>query len=79
MENINTKTYWDKRFSTGDWEDKEGRRQTKGFTQSQMRHIDIDKNFNATLLDFGCGLGDAIPVYRKYYPKAIQMMFKIQY
>jgi len=70
MENINTKQYWDKRFSNGDWENKKGRKQTKGFAQSQIKYLNINKKFQGTLCDFGCGLGDAIPIYKKHFPKA---------
>jgi len=69
MKNINTKKYWDERFSSGDWEDKKGGLQTEGFAISQIKHLDIKKNFSGTLLDFGCGLGDAFTVYKKAYPK----------
>jgi hypothetical protein len=27
-------------------------------------------DFEGTLVDFGCGLGDAMPVYREHFPKA---------
>lgn len=30
----------------------------------------IKKEFEGTIIDFGCGLGDAVPIYRNYYPKA---------
>ncbi|WP_347172819.1 class I SAM-dependent methyltransferase [Polaribacter uvawellassae] len=70
MKNINTKKYWDKRFSTGDWETSKGRNQTADFAKSQVERFDIPKNFSGTILDFGCGLGDAIPIYKKKYPKA---------
>ena len=68
--NINTKSYWDNRFSSGDWESKKGRRQTKCFAKSQICHIPISRDFDGTLLDFGCGLGDAFPIYRSAFPKA---------
>lgn len=70
MKNINTKQYWEKRFSSGDWEDSKGREQTQGFARSQVKRLDIKKNFNGTILDFGCGLGDAFPIYKIKYPKA---------
>lgn len=70
MNNINTKSYWDNRFITGDWETKGGRNQTRNFAITQVRHLNIEKNFNGTLLDFGCGLGDAFPIYKKSFPQA---------
>jgi hypothetical protein len=68
--NINSKEYWNSRFETGDWEDKNGRRQTTLFAYEQMKKLKIPKSFSGTLLDFGCGLGDAIPVYHSFLPKA---------
>ncbi len=65
--NINTKEYWEKRFSTGDWEAKLGRNQTRQFALAQVRHLKIPSNFSGMILDFGCGLGDAMPVYQKAY------------
>jgi hypothetical protein len=41
MININTKTYWDRRFSSGDWELKKGRKQTTLFALSQAAILDI--------------------------------------
>jgi len=70
MNNINTKQYWDDRFSSGNWEEKRGRNQTEGFAKSQIKQLRIKKYFSGTILDFGCGLGDAFPIYKKAYPKA---------
>jgi len=69
-DNINTKSYWESRFSTGDWEEKGGRKQTSSFAASQNKHLRIPKNFDGVIVDFGCGLGDAIPVYHRYFPNA---------
>lgn len=68
--NINTKAYWDKRFSSGDWELKLGRQQTREFALAQIKHIDISRSFSGSILDFGCGLGDAFPIYKKSFPNA---------
>ena len=69
--NINTQEYWDHRFSSGDWEDRRGRWQTESFARAQIPHLGIARDFAGTIVDFGCGLGDAIPVYREFFPKAI--------
>ena len=69
--NINTKEYWEKRFSTGDWEFNKGRKQTIYFAKSYVKRLGIDKDFTGKILDFGCGLGDAIPIYKKNFPNAI--------
>ena len=69
MNNINTKAYWDNRFKT-DWEEKAGRSQTADFAKAQIPYFDISPDFDGSILDFGCGLGDAIPIYKEFYPKA---------
>jgi SAM-dependent methyltransferase len=68
--NINTKQYWDQRFGTGDWESKGGFQQTEGFARSQIRHLELPATFDGTLCDFGCGAGDAFPIYRQQFPVA---------
>jgi len=70
MGNINTAEYWDNRFKTGDWEQRSGRTQTTSFAYEYVRLLQIECNFTGTILDFGCGLGDAIPVYKKHFPLA---------
>lgn len=67
---INTREYWDHRFASGDWEKNLGRWQTTCFAESQVRLLRLPPTFNGTLLDFGCGLGDAMPVYRNHFPLA---------
>lgn len=68
--NINTKEYWEHRFSSNDWERNNGRWQTENFAKGQIMHLKISSNFSGSLLDFGCGLGDAIPIYKQAYPCA---------
>ena len=68
--NINTKEYWNQRFSSNDWEEKQGRQQTESFARGQIGHLKIPADFDGTILDFGCGLGDAIPIFRQAFPKA---------
>lgn len=71
--NINTPDYWDWRFASGDWEAKKGRSQTEGFASAQIRWVDLASDFAGTLLDFGCGMGDAMEVYRRAFPRASLM------
>lgn len=68
--NINTRKYWEGRFSSGDWATKNGRLQTQNFAKGIIPHLQIPRGFNGTILDFGCGLGDAIPIYRAAFPQA---------
>ena len=68
--NLNTKEYWDQRFSSGDWEGKHGRLQTENFARGQIKYLKLKHDFKGTILDFGCGLGDSMPVYKEVFPQA---------
>ena len=68
--NINTKDYWENRFVTGDWEAKMGCDQTALFAKDIVHLINIPSHFSGKMLDFGCGLGDAMPIYRGHYEHA---------
>ncbi len=68
--NVNTAEYWDGRFATGDWDDDGGRRQTVNYARALLPHVDLPRDFSGTILDFGCALGDAMPVYSEAWPKA---------
>lgn len=68
--NINTLEYWNRRFGSGDWESKGGFSQTRAFAESQVDKLDLPSNFAGVLCDFGCGAGDAFPVYRQAFPNA---------
>jgi SAM-dependent methyltransferase len=68
--NINTKEYWDQRFSSGDWENRSGRMQTINFVKGQLPFFRIPQDFRGTIVDFGCGLGDAMDIYKKSFPNA---------
>lgn len=69
-ENINSQAYWDRRFASGDWEEKRGRWQTENFARGVVPQLHIKNNFEGTILDFACGMGDAIPIYKEYFSKA---------
>jgi cyclopropane fatty-acyl-phospholipid synthase-like methyltransferase len=74
---INSKAYWDFRFQSGDWDKKQGRLQTYEFTKKQLKYFPLSSSFSGTILDFGCGLGDSFPLYKKKYPKATLRGFDI--
>ncbi|WP_411893496.1 class I SAM-dependent methyltransferase [Winogradskyella sp. A2] len=69
MENINTKDYWESRFKSKNW-GKSGNRQTKEYAIANVSKMSLSKNFNGSILDYGCALGDAIPIYHKAFPNA---------
>ena len=64
---INTKNYWENRFALGDWEAKMGRQQTTLFAKTLVRYLRIPAEFSGKILDFGCALGEAMPIYREQY------------
>ena len=66
----NSREYWDGRFRSGDWVAVGGPSQTRDFAQAQLRHMSIAPDFAGSLLDFGCGMGDAFPVYHQQWPAA---------
>ncbi len=70
MKNINTETYWEKRFSSGSW-NKSGRRQTEEYAKANITAMKISPDFNGKIIDFGCALGDAIPLYKKSFPNSL--------
>lgn len=67
--NLNTKFYWDDRFRSRTWSHS-GREQTRRYAESNVKQMDIESDFQGSILDFGCALGDALPVYRAAYPFA---------
>ncbi len=71
-ENINTKEYWEARFASGNWDEREGQIQTYGHATSNLALMKprLPKGFSGTLLDFGCAKGNAIRAYSEAYPEA---------
>ena len=68
--NINTIDYWDMRFGTGDWANKGGFTQTRMFAEAQLPLLHIPEDFTGSICDFGCGAGDAFPLYHQTWPQA---------
>jgi len=68
--NVNTPSYWNHRFASGDWDAKGGREQTQHFARANVARMGLPADFDGVILDFGCGLGDAMPVYREHYRHA---------
>lgn len=66
--NINTIPYWDQRFSSGNWEECGGRSQTAAYAEECVQLLRLPATFSGSILDFGCGLGDAFPIYRLGFP-----------
>lgn len=72
-QSINTTKYWEGRYSSGDWLAVGGPQQTRDFAESQVKRLGLSHTFAGKLLDFGCGTGDAFPVYKKSFPAATLM------
>lgn len=68
--NVNSVDYWNHRFASGDWAQHGGFSQTRQFAEAQIPLLDLPRSFSGRLCDFGCGAGDAIPVYRQAFPSA---------
>ncbi len=70
---INSKEYWEERFSSQDWEDMDVRAQTRYFAQLAIRMLpdwlkrDIAET-GGTLCDVGCAEGDAAGVWHQAFP-----------
>ncbi len=69
-ENLNTSEYWDERFGSGDWNEHSGQEQTRKYARTLVAQWDLAADFSGTILDFGCALGDAIPIYKSALPAA---------
>src|SRR5579872_1702768 len=69
---INSVGYWNRRFFE-DWIAKGGRRQTEFFAELCVRELPEWltaelRARRASIFDYGCALGDALPVWRREYP-----------
>ncbi len=53
----------------GPWEAKNGPRSTANFAKAFVKNVTIPFD-NFTLLDVGCALGNAVPVFKEAYPNA---------
>lgn len=68
--NINTREYWDERFSSKDWTRKGGNTQSYNHASKFLTALEIPNEFRGRICDFGCAEGDAFPLYRKYWRHA---------
>lgn len=69
--NPNTRAAWEEEFAeTGFWENNQGRRQTRLFAKFFLDHISVPLPQPFSVLDVGCAVGDALPLWHKAYPRA---------
>ncbi len=70
-ERYSNQNQWNAAFEKGgQWETAKGRRQTRLFAEAFCRHICVDLESSQSLLDCGCALGDAFPVFASRFPNA---------
>jgi Methyltransferase domain len=68
--NPNTRNRWEVDFGKGAlWEQNQGPDQTRRFAEGFHRHCQIPWQ-EFSMLDVGCALGDALPVWHEKYPCA---------
>ncbi len=71
---INSPDYWNKRFFE-DWIAQGGRRQTAFFAELCVRElpqwlVDAVRAEQSSIFDYGCALGDALPVWQRVFPQS---------
>src|ERR1700704_1657102 len=72
---INSPDYWNTRFFE-DWIAKGGRRQTAFFAELCVRELpdwfvaEVQAR-RFSIFDFGCAVGDALPVWQRLFPHSI--------
>jgi SAM-dependent methyltransferase len=64
--NKNTKETWEAYFKDG-WERNNGRQQTRLFCRFFLETVPLPASARS-LLDVGCGMGDALPEFKERYP-----------
>ena len=70
---INSKEYWDKRFNSGDWDEKNGPSQSLFFYNLALRGLpdwfvrDVSAN-RLSICDFGCAEGEGVSVLGDAFP-----------
>lgn len=69
--NPNTHEAWNQAFRPdGAWRINAGRNQTRLFAECFHKHVRIPYRGRFSVLDVGCALGDALPVWREHCPEA---------
>lgn len=73
--NINSEEYWENRFATGDWEEKQGREQSLFFYRVAISHFpewfkeDIKEN-RLSVCDLGCAEGEGAHLLGESFPES---------
>lgn len=75
LSNINSEEYWENRFLTGDWEEKQGREQSLFFYDVALNNFpewfkeDIKKN-SLSICDLGCAEGEGVKLFGDFFKKS---------
>lgn len=69
---INSEEYWDGRFRSGDWDEKEGREQSLFFYRLALKLMpvwlkDKIKNERLSVLDLGCAEGEGVSLFKNEF------------
>jgi glycosyltransferase involved in cell wall biosynthesis len=72
---VNSPDYWNKRFFD-DWMSQGGRQQTAFFAELCVRElpqwlIDVVRADRSSIFDYGCAVGDALPVWQRIFPDSV--------
>ena len=69
--NPNTRNHSESAFQEGGvWDQNQGANQTRLFAECFHKHSRIPFTAEFSVLDIGCALGDALPVWKMHYPQA---------
>lgn len=69
--NPNTRNHSESAFREGGvWDKNQGANQTRLFAECFHKHTQVPYTGEFSVLDIGCALDDALPVWKKYYPQA---------
>ena len=70
-ENPNTRQHSETAFQEGGaWDQNQGAKQTRLFAECFHKHTKVPFAGEFSVLDIGCALGDALPVWKQHYPQA---------
>jgi trans-aconitate methyltransferase len=67
---INSKAYWEQRFSSTNWNQQGGPEQSRRFMNLLLDHLMIDLS-GVSVCDIGCAQGEGTAVIQEHYPDAL--------
>lgn len=64
----NSTRYWDYRLRLN-WASAGGKVQTQDFAKSLLKNLNLGEIEFSSVLDYGCALGDSVPIFRRFRPE----------